>query len=110
MNQITMVAAILFLFLSFGCGNIKLVPHNEVTEMTKQEIEQQETNMSQVLWNPECEECLVVPKSGANRDLRTGYYFDQKEMMCKEILYSTGAGCVPPPFKTLQQCISCCGR
>ena len=49
----------------------------------------------------------VIVKSGSNRDNRIGYYFDTKEGKCKQVFYSTGPGCVPPPFKTLKECISC---
>jgi hypothetical protein len=55
-----------------------------------------------------CDECKIQPKSGPNRDLRYGYYYDIKEKKCKLISYSTGPGCIPPPFNTMEECQSCC--
>ena len=54
----------------------------------------------------QCEECKVVPQSGQMRDLRVGYYYDPKEKKCKRVSYSSGG--VPAPFKTMEECRSCC--
>jgi hypothetical protein len=56
----------------------------------------------------QCDECEVIPKSGMNKDLREGYYYDSLEEQCKIIRYSTGRECTPPPFKTMEQCASRC--
>ncbi len=53
-----------------------------------------------------CEECKVIPQSGMLRDLRQGYYYDAKEKKCKHVSYSSGG--VPAPFKTMEECKSCC--
>ncbi|MCE4563383.1 hypothetical protein INQ51_03580 [Maribellus sp. CM-23] len=112
MNAITKSAVLLLLLFSFACVSIKLVPREETEAQApaKQSTEKKENSAPKIRWVPKCQECLVVPKSGLHRDLRRGYYFDQEEMRCKEITYSTGPGCVPPPFETLQECLNCCGR
>lgn len=53
-----------------------------------------------------CEECKIIPQSGMMKDLRYGYYYDPKEKKCKHISYSSGG--VPAPFKTMEECKSCC--
>lgn len=53
------------------------------------------------------EDANVIVRSGFHRDNRMGYYFDSKDGKCKLVLYSTGSSCVPPPYKTMDECISC---
>jgi hypothetical protein len=60
--------------------------------------------------NHQCAQCQNQPHSGLNRDLRYGYYYDTTERKCKLATYSTGEGCIPPPFKTLEECKACCGN
>ncbi len=110
MNAITKSAVLLFLLFSFACVSIKLVPREETEAQVpaKQSTEKKENSAPQIRRVPDCQECLVVPKSGSHRNRLKGYYFDQEEMRCKEFFYSTGSGCVPPPFETLNDCLNCC--
>lgn len=89
---ITVVIVSIFVFA--GCGitiSLNPVPSNDCNEKYNQ-----------------CEQCKIQPRSGKNRDLRYGSYYDTKEKKCKETTYSTGDGCIPPPFKTLEECKACC--
>ena len=104
------VFIILFLLFLVSCSSVKFVPHDETSNTATQIEEQNGDSKPASLWRPNCRECLVVPRSGSNKDLRHGYYYDQEQGKCVEISYSTGQGCIPPPFKTLDECISCCGR
>lgn len=54
----------------------------------------------------QCEECEVIPVSGAMRDNRWGYYYDQTEKKCREVIYSSGG--IPAPFGTMTECLECC--
>jgi len=58
----------------------------------------------------DCIECLTEPRSGLHKDRRVGYYFDPKKRKCVRTFYSTGPGCVPAPFLTLEKCKSCCEK
>ena len=75
--------------LLFSCGSTEYVSNHVITEN-------------------QCDECKVIPKSGSNKDLKYGYYYDPIEKKCKLIRYSTGHGCIPPPFRTLEECVSRC--
>jgi len=110
MYQLNKILVAISIFLLVGCGSVVLVPHKDTVDTNKQAKEQRKDSIPTILLRPDCEECSTVPKSGSNRDLRKGYYFDPEDGRCKEFWYSTGAGCTPPPFKTLDQCINCCGR
>jgi len=101
--------AITSLFVLIGCGSVSVVTYNKTKGSTRQDMDQISASESSVLPEDRCQECFVVPKSGSNRDLRRGYYFDQEEGKCKLFLYGSGAGCIRPPFKILNECISCCG-
>jgi len=48
----------------------------------------------------------IIVRSGSNRDLRKGYYFDTKEGRYIEVTYSTGPGCIPPPYKIIDECMA----
>lgn len=89
---------ILILFAS--CASIRFEPSGEETSQSGN------TNWKSLVLD---EKGNVIVKSGTNRDYRKGYYFDSKEGVCKEVWYSTGTGCVPPPFKTVEECKSCRG-
>ena len=78
-----------------GCGIVKI----NLDSKTSDDCQEKE-----IL----CEECRIQPKSGAHRDLRYGYYCDINDKKCKQVSYSTGPGCIPPPFKTMEECKDCC--
>ena len=99
----------ILLFLLVSCGSIITVSYGEPVNETGQENEHGSKTESTVSKPSGCEGCSVVPKSGLNKDLRYGYYFDKVEGKCIMISYSTGPGCIPPPFKTLEECTTCCG-
>ncbi len=82
------------LFLS-GCGIIRMNLSSKPSDDCNEKHNQ-------------CDKCKIQPKSGSNRDLRYGYYYDIKEKKCKAISFSTGAGCIPPPFETMEECRACC--
>lgn len=82
-------------FLFVSCGIIKIGSNSKPSDECIEKYNQ-------------CEQCKIQPRSGSNRDLRYGYYYDIKEKKCKMISYSTGDGCIPPPFKTMEECKACC--
>ncbi|NJK97793.1 MAG: hypothetical protein HC905_25355 [Bacteroidales bacterium] len=84
-------------FLFVSCGEIKIGFKAKPSDDNNVKYKQ-------------CEQCKIQPRSGNNRDLRYGYYFDIKESKCKMISYSTGDGSIPPPFSTMEECKSCCGN
>ena len=92
------IVLILHLFALSGCGSIVVISETQPADINN-------NNQTENL----CEGCLVEPKSGLNRDRRKGFYFDRTNGECKEFIYSTGPGCVPPPFKSIEECKSCCG-
>jgi hypothetical protein len=103
------VLVIILLFFFVNCSSIGFTPHKETTETAKQAKEKETVSKSTISKPEMCRECFIVPKSGSHRDLRKGYYFDQEENRCKLFWYSTGAGCIPRPFKSFEECIECCG-
>lgn len=98
MNQLKLFVVIILVYAISSCASIGFAPTREKASF-KNEI------ISPIVILDE--EGNVIVKSGSNRDNRIGYYFDTKEGKCKQVFYSTGPGCVPPPFKTLKECISC---
>ena len=99
----------ILLFLLTSCGSIITISYSEPVNETRQENDH-ESKTESTNPNPSgCERCSVIPKSGLNRDLRYGYYFNREEGKCIRISYSTGPGCVPPPFETFEECTICCG-
>ena len=97
------------LFILTGCGSIAFISDKEAMDKTRQDMEHRSEMNHAYTGEPRCQECFIIPKSGANRDLRLGYYYDQELGKCIEITFSTGSGCIPAPFKSLDECISCCG-
>lgn len=85
MKKYLIVVIILFLF---SCKGVKVII---VTDSPKKKPIYSETPI----------------KSGMNRDLRRGFYYDYMDKNCKMISYSSGPGCKPPPFKTREECESC---
>lgn len=109
MKPVNITLTIISLFFLVNCSSMGFAPHKETTETAKQIKEQKTNSKSTVSKSTMCRECFVVPKPGSHRDLRKGYYFDHEENRCKVFWYSTGAGCIPPPFKSFEECIECCG-
>ena len=93
----------------FSCGSVVVISDKEAMAETKMEMELRDESVYSLPATPICQECFVVPKSGGMKDLRVGYYFDQDEGKCISITYSTGPSCIPPPFKSLKECLKCCG-
>jgi hypothetical protein len=91
-----------------GCGTIQLSlkPHvgPEISTTKNTVIREESCDCKEKVVR--CEECKIIPQSGMMRDLRYGYYYDPKEKKCKHISYSSGG--VPAPFKTMEECKSCC--
>lgn len=79
----------------FGCGMVKISLNSKNATDYGEKYNQ-------------CKQCKIQPQSGNNRDLRYGYYYDVKDKKCKMISYSTGEGCIPPPFTTMEECKTCC--
>lgn len=101
-------AVVLFCFIFSGCSTLQLSlrPHvGPDTSTTKSSIVEEESCDCEERVVP-CEECKIIPQSGSMRDNRRGYYYDSKEKKCKRIFYSSGG--VPAPFKTMEECKSCC--
>ncbi len=92
-----------------GCGTIYFVSHEDSTVETERALAKKTGPNLKIDNTPTCEKCLIVPRSGSNRDLRYGYYYDLELGQCVHKSYSTGAGCIPPAFKTLEECQRCCG-
>lgn len=101
-----LIVSLLLVFTS--CGTFKFVPKNESTTYPRQDMNDKTESKLKIIDAPDCKECLIVPRSGTNKDLRHGYYYDQEKGRCVQFSYSTGAGCVPPPFNTLNECLNCC--
>jgi hypothetical protein len=113
-----LVIAISFVVSSCGAVKLSLRPHegpptstayNNITAYDDMSgynhiVEEESCNCEEKVTS--CEECKVIPKSGMMRDLRYGYYYDPKEKKCKRISYSSGG--IPAPFKTMEECKSCC--
>jgi len=97
-----------FLIVLTGCGTFIFTSNKESKNETRQQTNDSSESKLKVIDKPDCLECLIVPRSGTNRDLRFGYYYDQKKGRCVQFSYSTGAGCIPPPFETLNDCLNCC--
>jgi hypothetical protein len=100
------VAVFCFTLNSCGTLQLSLKPHtgpaNSVTRSVA--VEEESCDCEEKIAS--CEECKVIPQSGMLRDLRQGYYYDAKEKKCKHVSYSSGG--VPAPFKTMEECKSCC--
>jgi hypothetical protein len=109
MKPVNRALAIISLFFFVNCSSIGFARHKETTETTKQAKEQNTISKSTISKSTMCRKCFVVPKPGSHKDLRKGYYFDQEENKCKLFWYSTGAGCIPPPFESFEECLKCCG-
>lgn len=113
LNKLLMVSVVL---LFVGCSSIQLVRQQETTETPatadsqRSEPQGKKISVRPTGHKPYCSECYIVPQSGLNKDLRYGYYYDQEERKCKRITYSSGSGCIPAPFETLQECLDCCGQ
>jgi hypothetical protein len=88
-------AMIISTFLFASCGIVKVSLNSKTSDVCDEKYNQ-------------CEQCKIQPQSGSNRDLRYGYYYDTKEKKCKMILYSSGDGCIPAPFNTMEECKACC--
>jgi hypothetical protein len=99
---------VVFCFILNGCGTLQLSlrphvgPDNSTTKSSVVELESCYCEERAV----PCEECKIVPQSGVLRDQRSGYYYDPKEKKCKRVFYSSGG--VSAPFKTMEECKSCC--
>jgi hypothetical protein len=101
MDQLKLFFIFVLVYALSSCASISFAPKSENLS----------TNNHRVIDNPILDEHgNVIVKSGSNRDNRVGYYFNVKEGRCIQVFYSTGSDCVPPPFKTLQECESCKGR
>lgn len=101
MNQLKLLFIFVIVYSLSSCTSISFAPKNEKLS----------TKNPRVIDNLIIDEDgNVIVKSGSNRDNRVGYYFDVKERKCVQVFYSTGSDCVPPPFKTLQECLSCKGQ
>ena len=103
------VLFILLLIVLTSRGSIFFVSNKDSMTETRQETNNSSESKLKIIGTIDCQECLIVPRSGSNRDLRHGYYYDQGKSKCVKISYSTGLECIPPPFKTLEECTSCCG-
>lgn len=101
--------ALFLLIVLTSCGSVIFVFDKESATDTSREMNDKSESTSKIIATPDCDECFIVPRSGTHRDLRYGYYFDQEKAKCVRISYSTGAGCIPPPFETLDECYRCCG-
>jgi hypothetical protein len=101
-----LVIAIPFLVSSCGTVKLSLRPHEGPPTSTAytNAVEEESCNCEEKVTS--CDECKVIPQSGMMRDLRYGYYYDRKEKKCKRISYSSGG--IPAPFKTMEECKSCC--
>lgn len=81
-----------------SCGAIRFAPSSkQTTEKNKRVCATTITD----------EEGNVMVRSGSHRNIRLGYYFDTKDGLCKQISYSTGPGCIPPPYNSIEECKSC---
>ena len=101
MNQLKLFFIVVLVYTLSSCVSIGFAPKSEKPS----------TINHHVIRNPILDEDgNVIVRSGSHRDNRVGYYFDVKERRCVQVFYSTGSDCVPPPFKTLQECKSCNGR
>jgi len=110
-NSMGIACKILFvslLIILASCGSIFFVSKEESKTDIKQEMNDKSESKLKIIDKPDCQECLIIPRSGTNRDLRHGYFYDQEKGKCVEISYSAGLGCIPPPFKTLNECLNCC--
>ncbi len=92
----TFTSIVILLFFS-ACSSMYLVPAIEQSSAPKQSPQQ--TTVLDKNGN-------VIVRSGSNRDQRIGYYFDTQTGCCTLVTYSTGPGCVPPPFKTIDECMA----
>jgi hypothetical protein len=107
-----LVIAIPFLVSSCGIVKLSLRPHEGPPTSTAYNnetaynngIEEESCDCEEKVTS--CDECKIIPQSGMMRDLRYGYYYDPKEKKCKRITYSSGG--IPAPFKTMEECKSCC--
>lgn len=109
MTSVNRIVLSSLLFILTGCGSVIFISDKETMDETRLDIEHRSEIGPVYSGDPRCQECFVIPKSGVNRDLRLGYYYDQEIGKCTEITFSTGSGCIPAPFITLDECISCCG-
>lgn len=87
------------LFMFMGCGAVVVISDQNVNS-TEIEYDCQLESF--------CEECLVQPESGYAKDIKWGYYYNQEDGKCELIQYSSGPGCIPPPFRTQEECVCCC--
>jgi len=92
------IVFIVFMVFLTSCASISFAPVNKETSQTKA------FQRKAVILD---EEGNIIVRSGSHRDNRRGYYFDTTDGLCKEVFYSTGPGCIPPPFKTIEECKSC---
>nr|WP_321486901.1 hypothetical protein [uncultured Draconibacterium sp.] len=93
----TFTSIVILLFLS-ACSSMYFVPASEESIPLNRSTHQ--TTVVDEHGN-------IIVRSGSHRDLRRGYYFDTKEGRCIEVSYSTGPGCIPPPYKTIEECMAC---
>ena len=92
---------LIILFLTLGaCGTFQFVPSDKEHSVNS-------NTRKSVIFD---DDGNIIVKSGSCRDNRRGYYYDKKEKRCIEVFYSSGADCIPPPYKTLNECLSCKGR
>lgn len=92
-----------------SCGTIFFASNKESKPEASQESNDKSESKSKIIGTPYWQECFIIPHSGTHRDLRHGYFYDQEKGKCVQFSYSTGSGCIPPPFKTLDECQRCCG-
>ncbi|WP_321998032.1 hypothetical protein [Draconibacterium orientale] len=92
----TLASILVLLFLS-ACSSMHFVPASEQSTPPIQSSHQ--TTVVDEQGN-------IIVRSGSHRDLRRGYYFDTKEGRCIEVTYSTGPGCIPPPYETIEECMA----
>ncbi|GEM_PF-1345647 len=92
----TLASIVILLFLS-ACSSMYFAPASEQSTSPKQSKHQ--TTVVDEHGN-------IIVRSGSHRDLRRGYYFDTQTGRCIEVTYSTGPGCIPPPYKTIEECMA----
>jgi hypothetical protein len=101
MNRLKLLFIFVIVYALSSCTSIYFAPKSEKLSTNNNHV------IDKLILD---EDGNIIVKSGSNKDNRVGYYFDQKERKCVQVFYSTGSDCVPPPFKTLQECVSCNGR
>ena len=92
----TLASIVVLLFLS-ACSSMYFVPASE--QMSSPKRSPHETPAVDENGN-------VIVRSGSHRDQRIGYYFDTQTGRCIQVTYSTGPGCIPPPYSTIEECMA----